>query len=324
MRQCQRVAANSSSKSPIVANKFFIWLAAAFFVVCPTPTTAAEIPAPKLAKLILATLASDQNLAASGTPLRIAVTGSSKLVDMYIEAFDAFAGQLVQGRTIEVSTVLGAVATIDWARVAPHVVLLTDRIQPAAGTSIEKLHAGGVRTVTLHATDVAKGILFGFSVLETGRAELLINQAVAQNVGAAFTNQIVKFARFVGAAPDYIVVVNQNRPLHAMSMSMLQDIYLGRLTTWPDGSKIVALLPPESDPTRRVFIEKALGLSPGAFEQTWSELLQADSTRQAPVSPPTLDVESETIYRISGAIGIFPASFAQTARKVHNVIGVTP
>lgn len=79
----------------------------------------------------------------------------------------------------------------------------------------------------------------------------------------------VPFAR----ADSLVVVVSDDAPVKSVPASHLVDIYLGRIQTFPDGSRAVPVDQASSSPARRVFYESFLERSLPEVKAHWSKLV---------------------------------------------------
>src|SRR5512142_2215101 len=78
------------------------------------------------------------------------------------------------------------------------------------------------------------------------------------------------FAPLFAQAGDVVVIVNKANSA-PVNKAEVQKIYLGKTAQWPDGSSVVALDLPESNPTRSSFAVGVLGRSLANLKALWTE-----------------------------------------------------
>jgi hypothetical protein len=104
------------------------------------------------------------------------------------------------------------------------------------------------------------------------------------------------------AAPEFRVIVNSSNSEHASERSFLSDVFLKKVTRWPDGETARAVdLRPDSA-VRRRFTETVLKRSVGAVRSYWQQRIF--SGRDVP--PPELESEEGVVAFVAkhpGAVG---------------------
>jgi|SRR5476649_1631139 hypothetical protein len=70
-------------------------------------------------------------------------------------------------------------------------------------------------------------------------------------------------------SPVLIIVVSRSRPLTDISLSNLRRIYLGDMTRWADGRRIVPVVLPPSAVEQRLFLKRALHMADIDYAQHW-------------------------------------------------------
>lgn len=91
-------------------------------------------------------------------------------------------------------------------------------------------------------------------------------------------NKIIVFALLCLAfalpafAADYIVIVNKANPVSSLSQQELQNIFLGKKTTWDDGKKI-APVSQEGTPVHDAFANKSMSKTAHQLSNYWKKTI---------------------------------------------------
>ena len=108
-----------------------------------------------------------------------------------------------------------------------------------------------------------------------------------------------------GRAQDdigYRVVVHRTNAAESVSRRQLSELYLKKVTRWPDGSTVVPVEPPETSVTRAYFLSEVLGKSAFAVKAFWNKRVFAG--RDTPPVEKRSDEEVVAFVRSTpGAIG---------------------
>lgn len=122
----------------------------------------------------------------------------------------------------------------------------------------------------------------------------------------------------VQLAPAYaqsiqIVVAREHRSV-AIDRRLLLSIYLGRVTTWPDGKPIRVFTLPDGHPLHERFVRQQLGTYPYVLRTAWDKLVFT-GTGFAPTVVPTEEEMRRRVEQTPGAIGYLaaPADGADTS-----------
>ncbi len=101
------------------------------------------------------------------------------------------------------------------------------------------------------------------------------------------------------SAGAYRVIVNPANPVQHVERRFLAQVFLKKVTLWPDGESIHPVdLPPDS-PVRHTFVEDVLGRSISAVKSYWQALIFSGRT----LPPPELDSEKEIVSYVLGHRG---------------------
>jgi hypothetical protein len=77
----------------------------------------------------------------------------------------------------------------------------------------------------------------------------------------------------MNAHADVVVVVAARSPIGRLSPAELTDVFLGRLTRLPDGTKVVPLDLAEGSPVRTELYSELVKMSPVQLKAYWSKLI---------------------------------------------------
>jgi len=117
------------------------------------------------------------------------------------------------------------------------------------------------------------------------------------------------------ARADVVVVVAANSPIRNLTTAEIADIYLGRLTRLPDGTRPIPIDRPEDSPLREELYEKVARLSPVQVKAHWSRLIFTGRGR-----PPRAVASDEAVLRIlrenPAAIGYIDRRSATEAVRI--------
>ena len=120
-------------------------------------------------------------------------------------------------------------------------------------------------------------------------------------------------------AKEYIVIVNNDNPTSQLSADELADIFLGKVTEWPNGWRLEPLDRSLHSGIRLAFTKTVHKKSVGAVNRYWMN--QVYSGRSAP--PKVVDSDEKVAAFISanpGAIGYVSAAFTGPGVRALNVV----
>jgi ABC-type phosphate transport system substrate-binding protein len=75
------------------------------------------------------------------------------------------------------------------------------------------------------------------------------------------------------ASAEVVVVVSANSPVSTLSKNQVADIFLGKLTSLPDGRQIVPIDQSENSAAREEFYFKFADKSPAQIKAFWSKII---------------------------------------------------
>lgn len=110
-----------------------------------------------------------------------------------------------------------------------------------------------------------------------------------------------------------VVIVNQNVEMTTLSEEVLKDLFLGRKSSWADGSNVVVVLSKSSGSTETIL--KMVNKSPAQFQTCWKKLVFTGKGSM----PERLDTDEAVaafVAKTPGAIGFVDKEKAGTAKIV--------
>ena len=75
------------------------------------------------------------------------------------------------------------------------------------------------------------------------------------------------------AADDVVAVVSARSSITSLNAAQVADIFLGKTSRFPDGSRAVPIDLPEESPVRERFYAEYTGKSPAQVKAYWSKIL---------------------------------------------------
>jgi ABC-type phosphate transport system substrate-binding protein len=118
---------------------------------------------------------------------------------------------------------------------------------------------------------------------------------------------------------DELVVISAKKPPLTLTQGQLSDVFLGRITSFPDGSAAVPVDQPESSPLREEFYLKVTNKSAAQARAHWAKLYFTGRG-----VPPRHGESSEDVKRmvntIPGAIGYIDSSSLDDSVRVVFVV----
>jgi len=105
-------------------------------------------------------------------------------------------------------------------------------------------------------------------------------------------------------AADFILVVNKANSTASLSKQDVKKIFLGKKTTWDDGSKIELLTQPDSS-AHKPFVKTMVGKSPAQFEMFWKKAVFT-GTGTPPMELTDAKAVKDAVSTKPGAISYIP------------------
>ena len=118
--------------------------------------------------------------------------------------------------------------------------------------------------------------------------------------------------------PAYQVIVHPENPTTNVDRKFLEDAFLKKITTWPNGNSIRPVDRTASSPVRRAFSEEVLNRSVEAVKGYWQQRIF--SGRDVP--PPELETDDDVVsyvLKYDGAVGYVSGEAALKGARVLTV-----
>lgn len=132
---------------------------------------------------------------------------------------------------------------------------------------------------------------------------------------ATTTALLIIFASILPAeAADFAVIVNRSNS-NSVDKAMIKKVYMGEMTSWPDGGAIAAVDLSEDSTVRESFSGSVLGKSVSNIKALWAQKVFSGKG----VPPRTLESDDEVKKFVSGnknAIGYIKSSNVDDSVKV--------
>ena len=118
-------------------------------------------------------------------------------------------------------------------------------------------------------------------------------------------------------AGSVIVIANRDVPTGELSFDQVQRIFLGKMTTWKDGRKIVPVCLKGGE-THTVFLRNFLDMNPSQFDIFWKQAVFTGTGRP----PRALLNETDVIQVVKGTPGSIGYIDSDTLRGTLRIIEV--
>ena len=138
-----------------------------------------------------------------------------------------------------------------------------------------------------------------------------------KRIGSALIGVALSLPASVVAARE-VVVVSANNPLTALSKNEVVDIFLGRMTHFPDGRRAMPIDQAEGSPARDAFYLSFANKSPAQIKAYWSKIIFTG--RGQPPRSVSNDAEVKKLIRAEqDDIGYIDESMVDSSVKVLHV-----
>jgi len=114
------------------------------------------------------------------------------------------------------------------------------------------------------------------------------------------------FVSSAALAADYVVITNKSNPVTTLSAKDVKNYYLGKQTSWSDGSKVVVYTQ-TSSPANEDFLKQMVRKSPQQYATYWKKSLFT-GTGLPPKDFGSDDEVKKAVSAQPGAIGYISAS----------------
>ena len=110
-----------------------------------------------------------------------------------------------------------------------------------------------------------------------------------------------------GAGTDVVAVVSSQSAVRVLTQDQLADIFLGRVSRFPNGVLAVPIDLREGSPERDQFYAKITGKTPAQVKAYWSKIIFTGRGQPPKAVPTDLDVK-KFVAGNAGAIGYIDAA----------------
>lgn len=120
------------------------------------------------------------------------------------------------------------------------------------------------------------------------------------------------------------VMVHADRPTTGVSLAELRALLMLERQFWPDGSRVVLMLPASSSPAKAVLLEQVYGMSDAALRRYWTARLFQGAIPAIPSSLKTTSAAVTAVRQAPGALAAAPASEVPGDIRVLKIDGKLP
>jgi len=117
------------------------------------------------------------------------------------------------------------------------------------------------------------------------------------------------------ASADVVAVVSANSTVMTLSKAQVTDIFLGRVSRFPDGSQAVPIDQAEGSAVRDQFYAKVAGKSPAQVKAFWSKIIFTGRGQPPKAVSNSIDVKKR-IAENPAAIGYIEEQFVDDTVRV--------
>jgi len=118
-----------------------------------------------------------------------------------------------------------------------------------------------------------------------------------------------------GAEPEVVVIVSQQSTITTLTRDQVVDIFLGRVSRFPGGTKAVALDQPEASPLRESFYSEYAGKSPAQLKAHWAKIIFT-GRGQPPAEAPDSQTARQRVAEDPAAIAYIERSQVDASVRV--------
>jgi len=118
-----------------------------------------------------------------------------------------------------------------------------------------------------------------------------------------------------GASAEVVAVVSAENPVSTLSKSQIADIFLGKMTRFPDGREASPIDQVENSSEREEFYLKFAGKAPAQIKAYWSKIIFTGRGRPPPEVSNDVEVK-KFIAKHPDAIGYIEQKWVDDSVKV--------
>jgi ABC-type phosphate transport system substrate-binding protein len=117
------------------------------------------------------------------------------------------------------------------------------------------------------------------------------------------------------AQADIVVIVSAKTPVSSLNKEQASDIFLGKVSTFPDGSLAVTIEQPDGSATHDEFHSKVTGKNSAQLKSHWSRVVFTGKGSQPKEVPSSADVK-KLVAANPNMIGYVEKSLVDSSVKV--------
>ena len=97
--------------------------------------------------------------------------------------------------------------------------------------------------------------------------------SLSNRMGWSAFGLALSLAMGVSATADVVAVVSSTSPITVLSKAQVTDIFLGRVSRFPNGTQAIPLDQADGSPARDEFYAKYAGKSPAQVKSLWAKII---------------------------------------------------
>jgi ABC-type phosphate transport system substrate-binding protein len=117
------------------------------------------------------------------------------------------------------------------------------------------------------------------------------------------------------ASAEVVAVVAAKNPVSTLSKNQIADIFLGKMTRFPDGRQVLPIDQVENSSARETFYLKFTGMSPAQLKAHWSKIIFTGRGQPPPEVSNGIEVK-KFIAKHPDAIGYIEQKLVDDSVKV--------
>ena len=121
-----------------------------------------------------------------------------------------------------------------------------------------------------------------------------------------------------------IVVVSSSQKVSDLSSGDLRRIYIGEMTRWPNGHRIVPVMPPRRSGESGAFLKHVVRMSAIDFAQEWISVVFRGRAPAPPVVVATASEALDIVASHQDAIAVIPDIEIRAGLRVITIDGRAP
>jgi hypothetical protein len=147
----------------------------------------------------------------------------------------------------------------------------------------------------------------------------------AQTATAAFLLVIAaESAAFAAQPVRLIVIVPSSQSVSNLSSGDLRRIYIGEMTRWPDGRRIVPVMMPARSRESEAFLKRVVRMSAIDFAQEWISVVFRGRAPAPPMIAATASAALDIVASHPDAIAVIPDVEIPSGMRIVSIDGHLP